>query len=234
MAGMSSPETSSPSAFSVAETLARHTFFDTLAPGQLDWIASQAVMQTFQQGQLIFLEGDPCVGLRLIERGGVKVFKLSPEGVEHILHLLGPGDTFNEISALDGGPNPANAAAMTPATCWLLPSEAVSQALHAYPELALAVIGKLTQRVRILIDHIESLALYPVAARLARFLLQQADSSALEDIGVTRAAIAAHLAIAPETVSRVLRSFEEAGAIRFDRHHIVITNLAALRAIALL
>jgi CRP-like cAMP-binding protein len=73
-----------------------------------------------------------------------------------------------------------------------------------------------------------------VAARLARFLLQQADSSALAEIGVTRAAVAAHLAIAPETVSRVLRSFEETGAIRFDRHHIVITDLAALRTIALL
>lgn len=231
---MRSVDTPHPSTFSLAATLARHAFFDVLLPEQLSWITSQAVAQTFQQGEMIFLEGDACQGLRVIEKGGIKVFKLNPEGVEHILHLLGPGDTFNEISALDGGPNPANASAMTDVVCWLLPSEAVAQALHTYPGLAIAVIGKLTLRVRTLVEHIESLALYPVAARLARFLLQQADSSTLGQTGITRAAIAAHLATTPETVSRVLRSFEEAGAVRFDRHQIVVVDVAALRAIALL
>lgn len=227
-------ETPQPSTFSLAETLARHAFFDALLPDQLSWITGQAVMQTFQQGEMIFFEGDVCQGLRVIEKGSVKVFKLNPEGAEHILHLLGPGHTFNEISALDGGPNPANAAAMTDATCWLLPSEVLMEALHAYPDLAISVIGKLTARVRTLVDHIEALALYPVAVRLARFLLQQADGTSSDAPRVTRAAIAAHLATTPETVSRVLRSFEEAGAIQFDRHHIVISDPAALRTIAIL
>jgi CRP/FNR family transcriptional regulator len=222
------------SEFSVADCLARHPFFEALAPADRTWMAGRAAARTFGAGEMVYLEGDPCSGLWMIEKGGIKVFKLNPEGTEHILHLLGPGDTFNEISALDGGPHPANAAAMTNAVCWLLPSEAVIQALHTYPGLAISVIGKLTLRVRTLVEHIESLALYPVAARMARFLLQQADSSTLGQTGITRAAIAAHLATTPETVSRVLRSFEEAGAVRFDRHQIVIVDAAALRAIALL
>jgi CRP/FNR family transcriptional regulator len=220
--------------FSVARCLASHPFFDRLAPDDLAWVAGQAAVRSVAAGAILFLEGDPCAGLWMIEQGGVKVFKLNPEGVEHILHLLGPGDSFNEISALDGGPNPANAAALSDATCWLLPARAVSEALRMYPGLAMAVIGRLTARVRGLVQHVEDLALYPVAARLARFLLQQADSPALEGMGVTRAAIAAHLATTPETVSRVLRSLEQAGAIRFDRHHIVISDSVALRAIALL
>ncbi len=223
-----------PPTFALAERLAQHVFFDVLQPDQLAWIASQASARTFGAGEMLYLEGDPCSGLWMIEKGGIKVFKLNPEGVEHILHLLGPGDSFNEIAALDGGPHPANAAAMTDAVCWLVPSEVVIQALHTYPGLAISVIGKLTQRVRMLVDHIDSLALYPVAARMARFLLQQADSSTLGQTGITRAAIAAHLATTPETVSRVLRSFEEAGAVRSDRHQIVIVDAAALRALALL
>jgi CRP-like cAMP-binding protein len=224
----------SPPEFSLTGCLARHPFFDALAPDDLAQLATQAAARSYSAGEILFLEGDPCSGMWMIEQGSVKVFKLNPEGAEHILHLFGPGDTFNEIPALDGGPNPANAAAITASTCWLLPSEVVIQTLNTHPGLALAVIGKLTARIRTLVGHIDDLALYPVAARLARFLLEQADSPTLQGTGVTRAAIAAHLATTPETVSRVLRSFEQAGAVHFDRHSIVIADPAALRTIALL
>lgn len=220
------------SEFSVQDCLARHPFFEALPPADLAALAGRATARRFSVGDMIFMDGDPCAGLWMVEAGSVKVFKLSPEGDEHILHLLGPGSTFNEISALDGGPNPAHAAAMSDAICWLLSSEVLREALHSYPELALSVIAKLTGRVRMLVEHIESLALFPVAARLARFLLQQAESLPEDAPHVSRAAIAAHLATTPETVSRVLRTFEEARAIQFDRHHIVILNPAALRAIA--
>ena len=220
--------------FSLVGCLAHHPFFDSLARDELTQIAARAVPRAFAAGEMLYLEGEPSAGLWMIERGGIKVYKLNPEGAELILHLLGPGETFNEISAVDGGPNPAHAAAMSDATCWLLPSEVVIEALKLYPGLALAVIGKLAARVRLLVGRMEDLTLYPAAARLARFLLQQADAPARASAGVTRAAIAAHLATTPETVSRLLRSFEEAGAIRFDRHHIVILNPAVLRAIALL
>jgi len=60
----------------------------------------------FARGQLIFLEGEPCAGLFIVGSGAVKILKLSPQGREQILAQLGPGDTFNEVAVLDGGPNP--------------------------------------------------------------------------------------------------------------------------------
>jgi CRP/FNR family transcriptional regulator len=231
---MITTSTHSPADFSLIDCLARHPFFAMLTSSDQASIASQAAARAFRAGALIFVDSEPCAGLWVVETGGVKVFKINPEGDEHILHFLGRGDTFSEISALDGGPNPANAAAMTDAVCWLVPSAVVTTALRTYPEMALSVIGKLTTRVRVLVDHIESLALYPVAARLARFLLQQSDTPEGGAPHVTRAAISAHLATTPETISRLLRSFEEAGAIQFDRHRIIIVDPAALRAIAIL
>lgn len=231
---MLAAQESSPALFSIAASLALHPFFEALPPDAIEALAACASSRAFTAGQTLLLEGDPSAGLWLIEKGSVKVYKVNPEGDELILLLLGPGQSFNEIPALDGGPNPANAAAISDSTCWLLPGQAVQDALRQYPDLALSIIGKLTARVRTLVNRLEDLTLYSVASRLARFLIQQSDDPALQATGVTRAAIAAHLATTPETISRILRSFEEAGAIRFDRHRIVIVDPAALRMIAML
>jgi CRP/FNR family transcriptional regulator len=150
------------------------------------------------------------------------------------LHLLGAGNSFNDIAAFDGGANPAHAAALSETRVWLIPSESISAALAADPALARRVIRLLAARIRGLVHQIEDLALYGAVVRLARFLLKQAEDPALSAPGVTRAAIAAHLATTPETISRALRSLESGGAIRFDRHRIIIVREDLLRELAAL
>ncbi|HVU13628.1 MAG TPA: Crp/Fnr family transcriptional regulator [Phototrophicaceae bacterium] len=209
-------------------------YFENCSQATLDLLAAQALKRHFEAGTAIFHEDDPALGLWLIEQGSVKIYKLNLEGVEHILHLLGSGDTFDDIAALDGGANPAHAAALSETSVWLLPSESLDAALAADPVLARHVIYLLAGRVRGLVHRIEDLTLYGVVVRLARFLLQQADDPALSAPGVTRAAIAAYLATTPETISRALRTLEDSGAIRFDRHRIVILREDLLRELAAL
>jgi CRP-like cAMP-binding protein len=181
------------------------------------------------------LEGEPAEGLWIVEKGNVKIFKLNPDGGEHILHLRGPGKTFNDISALDGGSNPANASALSSeALVWLVPLEVIKHILTRNPQVALNVIKHLAGRVRALVGQIEDLALYSVIVRLARFLLKQAEDPSLTGPGITRTAIAAHINTTPQTISNVLHSLEESGAIRFDRHRVVILNEPILRSIAML
>ncbi|MBZ0282970.1 MAG: Crp/Fnr family transcriptional regulator [Anaerolineae bacterium] len=207
-------------------------YFEGLDASRLTALQDEMQRRTFAPDEIIFLEGDPAAGMWMVEQGRVKVYKINPEGEEHIMHLLGPGNTFNDIAALDGGNNPANAGALTHVTAWLLPSEALARLVTSDPLLARRVIKMLAARVRNLVGQIEDLALYSVTIRLARFLLKQMDDPALS--GVTRATIAAHLATKPETVSRALRTLEEAEAIRFDRHRIIITREDLLRTIAAL
>ena len=115
----------------------------------------------------------------------------------------------------------------------MIPTDSIQQILETHPKAAKAAITMLTGRVRSLVQQLENLALYSVSARLARFLLQQAESPVIEG-GVTRVAIAAHLATTPETISRALRSLEQAGAIEFNRHQIEIVHSDILRALALI
>lgn len=218
--------------FSLEEHLAHLPYFQTLDRETLTRIIQQASRREFDPNTFIFLEGDAASGLWVLERGRVKIYKINLNGTEHILHLLGTGDTFNDIAALDGGVNPASAAALSTAVAWLIPSEILQNLIHTRPDFAASVIKTLSGRVRALVQQIESLALYSVTARLARFLLEQAENPSLSGPGITRAAIAAYLATQPETVSRALRTLEAAGAIRFDRHEIIIAREEILKAIS--
>jgi CRP/FNR family transcriptional regulator len=178
---------------------------------------------------MIFLEGEPSAGLWIVENGRVKAFKLSPDGQEYILHILGPGDTFNDIAALDGAPNPVSTMAVTDVSGWVITTAVFSQALQADHEMALAIIQGLTERIRFAAGRMEDLALHSVTARLAHFLLDQSENRSLKHPAITRALIANHLATTPESISRSLRILEKAGAIRFDRHRIIISQPKTLR-----
>jgi CRP/FNR family transcriptional regulator len=208
-------------------------YFEGIAEDELIYITENSVLRTFSAGEVIFLEGEPAQGLWIVEQGTVKVFRLNLEGGEHILHLRGPGKTFNDVAALDGGSNPANASALSPEVkVWLVPSDVITYVLRHNPQVALNVIRLLAMRNRSLVDQIEDLALYSVMVRLARFLLKQVDDPSLSGLGVTRTVIAAHINTTPQTISNVLRSLEEAGAIQFDRHRIIIVNERVLRSLA--
>jgi CRP/FNR family transcriptional regulator, dissimilatory nitrate respiration regulator len=210
-------------------------YFEGIAHDELAYIAENTGLRFYEAGQVIFLEDEPAQGLWIVEEGTVKIYKLNPNGAEYILHLRGPGRSFNDIAALDGGKNPANAAALSSnAHVWLVPSEVITYVLGRNPHMTLNVIRLLAGRVRSLVGQIEDIALYSVIARLARFLLKQAEDPSLSGPGITRTAIAAHINSTPQTVSVALRELETAGAIEFDRHRIIIVNEAVLHSIAML
>ncbi len=195
-------------------------------------VAERALRRTFVADEMIFLEGEPSAGLWLVENGRIKAHKLSPGGQEYILRFFGPGETFNDLAALDGSPNAASTTAVTDVAAWVIPTAVFRDLLAADHQLCLAVIQGLTGRVRQLVGRVEDLALRPVTARLARFLLEQIEDPTLAHPAVTRTLIASHLATTPESISRSLRVLEEKGAIRFDRHRIIIAQPDILRKLA--
>lgn len=228
------PRSTDENSFAITPILQAHPYFAQVPALQLERLAQKARHRTFDPGQILFLTGEASAGLWILERGRVKVYKVVPEGREHVLHLLGPGDTFNDVPAFDGGPNAASAMSITAGVAWVLSPFTLQHALEEDHDLALGVIRGLNQRIRQLVVQIEDLALRSVTARLARFLLEQRDNPSLSGPAVTRALIATHLGTTPETVSRALRTLEETGALEFDRHRIIIRNTDLMREIALL
>lgn len=219
---------------SIIDFLRMLPYFKPLDDPALELLAAHVVLRTAEAGEILFLEGDKSAGLWMIQHGRVKVYKLNPDGDELVLRILGDSNTFNDISALDGGANPVNAAALSALSAWVLPVAPMQAVINSDHRVAAAIVQALAGRVRGLIRTVEDLSMYSVTVRLARFLLQQAEDPSLSGPGVTRTTIAAHLATTPQTISVALRELEATGAIEFDRHHIVIRDEPLLHTIALL
>ncbi len=217
--------------------LRRVPYFSPLPDEVLAALAALAVERHYDRGQAIFLEGEPCAGLYVVARGEVKVFKVSPQGREQILHRLDPGDTFNDVAALDGGPNPASATALSDATLCLIARPDIQRLAQAHPALAWALIESVARRARHLVAMVEDLALRSVKERLARLLLAEAEripaAGALDRSRMlSQAEMAARLGTVREMIGRALRDLDDDGIISLDRHRIVIRDAARLSAIA--
>lgn len=216
----------------VVDFLRQLPYFTALEQDRLERLSGEVVLRTAEAGDVLLVEGEPGGGLWMVQSGRAKIYKLNPDGMELVLRIFGDGNTFNDISAIDGGPNPANAAALSPLTAWVLPPAAMRTLISSDSRVAAATIQALSGRVRGLIRTVEDLSMYSVTVRLARFLLQQAEDPSLSGPGVTRTTIAAHLATTPPTISVALRDLEATGAIEFDRHRIVIVDEPLLQSIA--
>ena len=86
--------------------------FQGLARKQYEDLAMIVVDQVFKRGESIFSEGDEGSGLYVVISGRVKIFKLSVEGKEQILHIFGPGEPFGEVAVFTGKRFPAHAEAL--------------------------------------------------------------------------------------------------------------------------
>lgn len=209
-------------------------YFALVSEENLNRLSANALQRTYVQGEILFIEGEPSAGLWILEKGRVKAYKLSPDGQEYIMRFFGPGETFNDLAALDGSSNAVSTMAVIDVSAWVIPSPILMEMIREDRELCVALLQGLAGRARHLVGRVEDLALRPVTARLARFLLEQVEDDTLSHPAITRALIANHLATTPETISRSLRVLEQLGAIQFDRHNIIIARPDILREQALI
>ena len=200
--------------------------FSLLDPDDLAQVAAVTKEHTYGRGDLIILEGDTGGGLYYVHSGLVKVFKLSAEGKEQALRLITAGYTFNDVPALDGGPNPASAAAMEPSIVYIIGRSELRRLIMMRPEVAQAVVQTLASRLRHLVALVEDLSLRPVVARVARILLDQEASlqEGRQSYRLTQQEMAALAGTAREVVGRALKEFEAAGAIEIRQGRIVVVN----------
>ena len=202
-------------------------YFASLDEDTLAFIVAQAVRRTYSPDEVIFLEGDPCAGLFIVQTGHVKIYAASPEGREQILTITGPRDSFNDVAVFDGGPNPASAQAMETVELLVIERSTMLKLFERYPKLAQAVVAVLAGRARMLVSMVQDLSLRSVTGRLAKLLLDQALQGG-EAVPLTRQQMAARLGTIREMVSRALRQLEDEGLVRREGHEIIITDRAAL------
>jgi CRP/FNR family transcriptional regulator len=230
-----------------AAALRGSPLFEGLSAATLKHIAAVGRSRTYEAGEHILLEGEPCTAAYVVLDGTVRVYRVSREGREQVLVRLKPGQAFNTVPLFQpGGANEANAVAVTDVTLWLMLKDDFLALTRAHGDLAIAMLGDFAQRLSHLTDLVEDLALYTVESRLARFLLDHAPPAPESTEGPpgektaaptiterwTQQDIATHLGTVRDMVGRELRAFQDAGLIRLGRGKIVLLDREQLEIIA--
>lgn len=200
-------------------------YFSEIPASDLEIIAQKATEVNCETDEAIFIEGDPSLGVYIVESGWFKIIKLSPNGREQVINVIGPGEAFNAFSIFSDVSNQATAVALETSTTWLIRKEEMVKMLDTYPKLAQAVIKILSKRIQHLVTLVEDLSLRSVESRLARLLLENAsDERVHRKQWATQTEMAARLGTVTEVLSRTLRKLTEDGLIRVSRHQIQILD----------
>ena len=207
--------------------------FSGLNPMDLERVSRLIVRRKFRKGQLIISEGQELEGFYIVISGQVKVYKLSSDGKQQILHLVAPGGTFAEVAAFTKGFSPANASAIIDSEVFFLFKNDLIKLIRDNPQISLNMLASMSQYLRHMVTVIEELALKDVPARLAKYLLDLAPGQVTEiKLAITKKELAARLGTISETLSRTLNKFKSKNVIKVSGNRIAVLNKARLEEIA--
>ena len=210
--------------------------FTDLTDSDLTKIASKMVPRVYEKGQMILLEESMGETFFIITQGAVKVTRLSADGREVILAILGESDFFGEMSLLDGEGRSANIVANEDAKVLTLSRSDFLDCLESYPKIAIALLEELATRLRKSDQQIESLSLSDSEHRIGITLIRLAgELGTIKQGHVTiknlpyQQDIANMAGTSRETVSRTLKLLEDKKLVRRENRNLTIYNFDAFR-----
>ncbi|MGD2096763.1 MAG: Crp/Fnr family transcriptional regulator [Desulfobacterales bacterium] len=209
--------------------------FNGLPTDQLDAIRRIAVEKRYQKGQTIFTEGDKTTGFFVIVGGRVKIYKVSSEGKEQILHIFEAGQSFGEVTVFTGQQMPANAQTLAKTHLLIFARNAFVDLVSSNPSLALNLLGIMSKKLRQFAAQIENLSLKEIPARLASYLIYLSEEQGTEDaviLNISKGQLASLLGTIPETLSRIFAKLSGQNLIRVEGPKIVFVDRDGIEILA--
>ena len=210
--------------------------FKSFKPSDLLKIINSGRIKQYRKDRQIYREGDTSAGMFVLFTGKVHLCNYSCEGQIQIFSMIEPVIMFNEITAIDGGPNPATAIAVKDCLTWNIGYEAFENLVKQYPDpaIGLAMLRVMAGRSRDLIALCGDLSFRPVISRCAKLLfdLSKNGTKPIVRKEYPLSDLSARVATAPESISRSLSWLCKKGIITTDRNLITIINVDDLKEIA--
>lgn len=172
----------------------------------------------------------------IIAGGSIKITRVSEDGREVILAMLGEGEFFGEMSLLDGETRSANAIAIEESKVLILKRHDFLLFLERFPKIAISLLTEMAGRIRKSDQQIESLSLSDAEHRIGITLIRMA-----EELGTIRQGkveisnlpyqqdIANMAGTSRETVSRMMKILEEKGFIKRSGHNLSILDYSQFK-----
>jgi CRP/FNR family transcriptional regulator len=205
----------------------------------LSRIVDRSVWREHRRRQAIHFPGDPADAVCVVRQGRVKISRLSEDGKEATLNLVGPNEPFGEECLLDATTRETIAEVLEPGQTLRISREDLLPVLQAHPPFALAVARLMSHRRRAAESRLEEMVFKTVRSRLAALLTRlarshgrAADGGILLDLSLAHQDLAGQIGSTRETTTLTLNEFKRGGLLRIDHCRILIRDLARLEAIA--
>lgn len=216
--------------------LRRVPVFEDLSADDLRVIDQVTTERRITRNQVVFHEGDTGEGFHFIRSGRVKVVKLTEDGREHILNILGPGDVFAEVLLFNEAPYPATAIATEDAVIGVIRNCDLESLLVEHPNIAVHVIRVMSKKLLYIQSKVKSFALTDSQTKVAQtldYLLgrygEPINNGRDISLEINRQDLANMAGTTRETVSRVFRTLKDDGVIETEERRIVVRDPARLQ-----
>jgi CRP/FNR family transcriptional regulator, cyclic AMP receptor protein len=210
--------------------------FHGLPPAVIEDLAARARRRRFAAGEVIFHEGDPGRSLCVLDSGRIKITAASEQGQEALLAVVGPGEFFGELALFDDSPRSADAVAIESTQTLNLTREDFLKVLDQYPAVARHLLAVLARTIRRLTAELSDIVFLDVDSRIAKRLLDLAESHGQDTaegrliaLALSQAEIGQMVGATRESVNQCLRRFQSAGLIKVARQKIVVLKPDALQ-----
>ena len=189
--------------------------------------------------EVIFSDGEEAKGFYVILSGKVKLYKISPEGKEQILHVVSAPDAFAEAALFLEGSYPAFAEALSDCQLLFFQKRDFTRLIEKNPQLSINMIVTLSHYLRRFASLIEELSLKEVSSRIAKYLIdlslklsKEGKNSKEVELDLSKTQLASKLGTISETLSRTLAKMKAKGIIDVRKNRILILNREVLEELA--
>ncbi len=208
-------------------------FFSGLSDDDMEALIAIARIKEHPRGELLFSEGDKAEGFFVVLDGKVKVYKLSPDGKERILHVIQPGGTFAEAAIFADGLYPAYAEPLQTSMLCFLPKDGFLGLLRDNGSISINMIAGLSKFLRQFANQIEDLTFKDVPSRLASYLMDISKGTRqVVELPVSKSQLASNLGTVSETLSRTLRKLSDDDIVTVSGKTIEILDFDRLEDLA--
>ncbi len=213
--------------------------FSELSVEELRKITALSRLLNFKKDEYVFHEGEEFKGIFIVLKGMVKIFKISPQGKEYILHLLTKPHLFGDVPLFTGGDCPASVQVLEDSTLLFVPKNEFLLLLENNPKLSFKIMSGFAKRLKSITVKAEDLSLKEVINRLADYIkngIEQSKNTNLPEpffkIPLSNPTLAAFLGTIPETISRAIKKLKDNKIIRMQGRVVFVKNLVELKKLA--
>lgn len=206
---------------------------NTLTKEEIKQVSACKTTRIYKKGDIIFNENEMLKGVYCVREGLCKLIKLSANGKEQTIKLMGKGELIGQRSIISNERTNLSAIALTTMELCYVPKEQIINAIKTNREFSFDILQNLAQGLREAEDDLINMAQKTVRQRLAATLIYVSKNFGIDDNGylsihLSREDYASIVGTATESAIRILSQFKKEGLISTSGKKIKIENLVGL------